>query len=421
MSLEKRKTILVIGAHGYVGQHLCESLDDAYLVHRASHEEKNGYHHLDVTDMTATSKIIQKLQPDIVIHLAAVSSLKQCEEDWNGSYQVNVVGTDHIVQAIRTLKKDCKLIFLSSDYVFDGNRGNYLEDDSLSPSTAYGKMKVEAETIIQKHLKNYLIVRTANVYLKGGNFFGYLKNNLFSETPAEYFNDVYYTPTSIDTLTSGIKGALTGDWQGIIHIAGAERVSRYEFARLFAKVLLLDDKKLAIPSSCPKDLPIGKDLSLNTNKFKRLMKDTALLTIRESLYLGYGLLAEPYFSFGDDRGSITGIMQKKSFEEVNFITSKSGCMRGSHYHQETEEVIHLISGKVRVTLARIDNTVLKSFVLNKGQTVILLSNIVHTFETLLPSSWINMLSQAMVGSHKDIHHVDLLTEKRNQRGEKIRV
>lgn len=111
---------------------------------------------------------------------------------------------------------------------------------------------------------------------------------------------------------------------------------------------------------------------------------------------------EPYFSFSDSRGSILGINNRFAFEEINLITSEKNCIRGGHYHKKTLEFFYILEGKIHITLFHIsDPKKINNILVEQGQIFCIFPNIVHTFEIIDKSTWINMLDRKMEDDNKD--------------------
>ena len=395
--------VLITGSEGYVGSNLKTFLRGAgYDVYgidlKTVSDEKNCQ--LDMIDVQKLFSILDSVKPDVVIHTAALSSLNECEKNPDLAMKVNVETTKNLINAIAKINKNVKLVFLSSDYVFDGKRGNYREVDKVNPQTVYGKTKALSEANITEQLENYIICRTANVYGRGGNFFNFLFGMLERNKFVEVFDDVFYTPTYIDYLLDSLKALIDLDFKGIMHIVGPERLSRYDFALKMAEALS-KEKSLIQPVKAVDKL-MAKDSSLNC-EYSRKVLQNYWPSVEESLHYCFGNLIQPYFYYNDQRGKIVGIFQDLKWEEINYIESSKGSVRGNHYHKETLEGIFVIDGAIKVTLVDIANNSTRSFIGKKGAAFIINPRILHTFELLENSKWINMLSKPFVDKSKDIH------------------
>ncbi len=396
--------ILITGGDGYVGSNLVDYFKnnnyDVYSTQiETNHQDK--IHKVDIVSKLEVEKVVRKIKPDIIIHTAGLSSLKLCEDDPKKADEINYVGTKNLVDTIRGNKLSTKLIFFSSDYVFDGNRGNYLEIDSPKPKTVYGQSKLKAEKYIQNNLKNFIILRTANIYGRGGNFYSFVKNSLEKEETIDVFDDVFFTPTNIDFLISSINDLIMQDYAGVIHIAGRDKASRYEFARRIALAFGCDQSLLKKIKQ-PLGGMIAKDCSLNTKKLEKILNKTDVSLEKHLNYLS-GNLIKPYFNFVDERGQIIGISQDRKWLEINYLESKKGCVRGGHYHQKTKEAFYFIKGKIKISFKNIKSGKTREFIAEGGDISEIPVYTMHNFEILEDTSWINMLSIPMKGEDKDFH------------------
>lgn len=405
--MEKLK-VLVIGAGGYLGSNLLQ-----YLT-KKQYDVFGTYHKLpfnselqtqkcsseDILNYRSIEEIIQKVSPNIIIHAAGLNSLAECEKNPNLAFKINVEGARNIIKAIKHVNPRIKLVFISSDYVFAGTKGNYKETDPVNPQTYYGKTKVHVEKEISSNLQNFIICRTANVYGHGGNFFKFVYDSLTNNKPIEVYNDVTYTPTYISYFLDSIDRLLQQNFTGFIHIAGKESTTRYEFAHAMA-VLLNKDLSLLIPVSQPPEGLIAKDSSLNSEYAHDILKNYSP-TIEKSLMYSLEYLIDPYFYHQDDRGKIVGLLQGYPWEEINYIESEKDTIRGNHYHKTTVEGFYIIEGSIIVSLTDLISGKTQKFKVECGDCFRVLPNIIHQFEVKTNSKWINMLSKSMDGD-KDIY------------------
>lgn len=400
---QARDKILITGANGYIGSNLHAFLKgtghDVFGVSSKEVQGKNIYQ-LNLADPEKILSILVSTKPTVIVHTAALSSLEQCEKNPELANRVNVVTTRNLVQAILKANKNIKFVFISSDYVFDGKRGNYREEEELNPQTVYGKTKASSEATIKECLENYAICRTANVYGNGGNFFNFVLSALNQNKPVEVFNDAFYTPTYLHYLLDSLKMLIELNFKGVIHVAGPERLSRYDFALKMAETLGKEKSLVQPVKACDKLL--AKDSSLNCEYSCKVLGNFWPGVV-ESLHYCFGNLVQPYFYHVDQRGMIVGVFRGLKWEEINYIESIKGSVRGNHYHKETTEGIFVIDGKIKVTLVDLAKRSQRTFTAEKGATLIIHPNILHTFEMLNDSKWINMLSISLKDNAKDIH------------------
>lgn len=395
--------ILVTGASGYVGCNLRKYLEGiGYDVYALTSKEVRGEktYQVNTTDPQKLFSVLDSVKPDVIVHTVALSSLSECEKNPELAMKLNVETTRNIIDAVREIDKNAKLIFMSSDYVFDGERGYYKEDDQINPRTVYGKTKVLSEADIRECLANYIICRTANVYGGGGNFFNFVFDALEQNKIVDVFDDVFYTPTYMGYLLDSLRALIELDFKGVIHVAGRERLSRYDFALKMAETLR-KDKALVRPVKAVGKL-VAKDSSLNCDYSRKVLRNY-WPSVGESLHFCWGNLVPPYFYSVDERGSFVGVFQGCKWEEINYVESVEGSVRGNHYHKETVEGFFIIDGKIKVTLVDVVKGSKRAFIAKKGDAMLINPNTLHTFEMLENSKWINLLSKPMGNKTKDIH------------------
>jgi len=227
--------IAIIGASGFIGGYLFnffekERFDTVGTYFR--HQNNSKYIQLDATNFDAVSGFIFSEKPDFLVLTAANKNVKDCEMNYEQAYQLNVKPIENIVECLNQSDILTKSIFFSSDYVFDGEGGNYKDDDIPNPTTNYGKTKLIAEKILLTSGLDFKIVRTSAVIGSGSQFYDWLLNELQSKPEINAFSNVFFTPTPMDVLLDGIL-YLINNWakieQKIIHIVGNRKMSRYEF------------------------------------------------------------------------------------------------------------------------------------------------------------------------------------------------
>ena len=226
----------------------------------------------DITQRKDTLQSIVNAGPSVVVHTAAETDVDRCETERDLARRVNVQGTVNVADACS--KIGAKLMFVSTDYVFDGNKGNYAETDEPNPASFYGLTKLEAERITASTSSNSLIVRTSVLYgwhPKKLNFATWILKGLRQGKTLEVVNDHIGSPTLADNLAEAIGKAIERKSQGILHIAGKERMSWFDFARRIAKRFDLDES-LLLPVQM-KDLDWvarrPRDSSLNVGKAEK--------------------------------------------------------------------------------------------------------------------------------------------------------
>ena len=231
-------------------------------------------YYLNIANRMDVKTLIQKLNPDYIIHTAALTNVDHCERDKRLAWNINVEGTKHIAEIAR--KINAKLIYISTDYVFDGNKGMYKEDAPTNPIDYYGETKLEGEKVV-KGLRDCLIVRPSVLY--GGNpaklnFVTWVMQELKKGKEINIVKDQLNTPTLADNLAELILELIERDETGIFHASGSERISRFDFAIKIAEIFNLN-KNLIKPITTYQlnwVAPRPKDTSLDTSKISRIKK-----------------------------------------------------------------------------------------------------------------------------------------------------
>jgi dTDP-4-dehydrorhamnose reductase len=244
MNPAKEKPQLIIGASGLVGDHILQALHRSAIEAHGTYFSRptEGLTPLDIRLFESIQKMVMDLKPSVVYLPAARANVDWCELHPAQAYQVNVIGALNVIKAAN--KVQSKVVYFSSDYIFDGKSGPYLEDDPPNPICEYGRQKLIAEHCIALHAKNYLIVRTTGVYGKetqGKNFIYRLVQNLGENEEIVVPVDQVGTPTYAPDLINAIFTLVERDKTGLYHISGSKTASRYEFALRAAQVFGLDD------------------------------------------------------------------------------------------------------------------------------------------------------------------------------------
>ncbi len=243
--------ILLTGSNGLVGQklyHLARTIPAYSLLPTFRSEplfdtRDGAWEQLDVSDHQRVHRLIADYQPDVVVHLAALSQPDQCEMNHAESEKINY----HSVKNLAWLseKYHFHLVFLSSDFVFAGDRGHYSETDIPLPVCAYGHHKFNAEKHLMNSCRSHTIIRTSLVYgyspqLVRSNLFTKVAGSLSISQPLQIVTDQFRSPTLAEDLANGILSCITRVRKGIYHLAGKDFLSVYDFAVRIARHLGYD-------------------------------------------------------------------------------------------------------------------------------------------------------------------------------------
>jgi dTDP-4-dehydrorhamnose reductase len=194
--------VLITGGSGALGTALHKKIPKEWNVYAP------GSDVCDITDYNCVHTIVQEFKPSIVIHAAAFVDTFGCEQDKAYAIQVNVIGTANLVRA--SVGLDCKFVYISSEYVFGGERGFYTVDDRLNPKNVYGKTKAASEYIVST-LPNYQIIRAPFV------------RKIYTKAFADQYSSKYFLEEAATRIIKNIQYSSTP----ILHIA-SERLSLYD-------------------------------------------------------------------------------------------------------------------------------------------------------------------------------------------------
>jgi dTDP-4-dehydrorhamnose reductase len=244
--------ILITGINGLVGQALAEELlahghevvgigRGASRLQQAS--SRFRYYAVDLNDPFAAEAVMAKEKPAVVVHGAAMTQVDDCERMPKEAHQINVEATARLL--LDAEAQSAFFIFLSTDFVFDGQKGLYSEDESLHPLSWYGQTKMEAEAIVETAEVPWAIIRTCLVYgqaAPGGrqNFYSWIRSSLEAGKPIKVVDDQWRTPTWVRDLARGIRLVIEQKATGTWHLSGEEIYTPYQMAMAIADFHQLD-------------------------------------------------------------------------------------------------------------------------------------------------------------------------------------
>jgi len=244
------QTILITGANGFLGSYLCELLMSNYKIIatgkgdcRLDYKHSNlHYQKLDFTNEENIKEVLQKSRPNIIIHAGAMSKPDECELNKEQAYLTNVASTQYLLKQASLCKSF--FIFISTDFVFDGEKGMYKENDETGPVNYYGETKLLAEKEVKNYDGKWSIVRTVLVYghPKSGrdNILTVVAKGLQKGETLKIFDDQLRTPTYVKDLVNAIKTIIEKKATGFFHVSGQDKLSPYQMAVAAANYLGLD-------------------------------------------------------------------------------------------------------------------------------------------------------------------------------------
>lgn len=242
------KRVLITGAFGQLGDALIMELQPHFKLCATGKEVPRDnlhickYSELDITKKKSVSHCIHSFSPDVVVHLACMTDVDGCEKNREEAWGVNVTGTENIINSVRG--STTKIVYISTDYIFDGEDGPYIEDDIPRPVNYYGKTKLAAENAVRGSAQPWVILRTNVLYgnslRSSASFVNWVVNSLKKSQEINVVDDQTNNPTWTASLAEAIKLSIIMNIQEILNYAGSEFMSRFEFAKRIANVFDLD-------------------------------------------------------------------------------------------------------------------------------------------------------------------------------------
>jgi dTDP-4-dehydrorhamnose reductase len=257
--------ILVTGAGGMLGQSLLPCLDSrGHLVKGVDKQE------IDVTNFDQCMEIMDHARPDLVIHSAAYTNVDQAESEPDLAYLINGYGAENV--AIACEKFDVPMMYISTDYVFDGEQNRpYTPWDRTRPLSIYGKSKLAGEKAVQRILKHFYILRTSWLYgPHGRNFVDTILKLADEHKPLRVVSDQYGSPTCTLTLSETIADLIETERWGVYHATDGGTTSWYEFAKAIVanrpdvQVTAIETKDMPRPATRPKFSVLDKTTLIHT-------------------------------------------------------------------------------------------------------------------------------------------------------------
>ena len=269
--------VLVTGSAGLVGQQVVKDLSNTHQVFSCYNKLKPEYGDsvkMDLKNCEMISSILTEKKPDIVIHLGAMTGVDLCEKEKTSASEINTKATEIIAKECSKLNSF--LVYVSTDYVFDGNLGMYKEDDITNPLGFYGESKLEGEKVVQNFSTNWCIARTSTpfgLHPTKKSFPMWVIENLQKQKQIDVLTDQFTSPTYVPNLSRMLIEISERRITGIIHVAGASKTSRYQMASMVSDKLNLDGTLL-------------KQISMNKMKWvAQRPKDSSLDVSRASSIL----------------------------------------------------------------------------------------------------------------------------------------
>ncbi len=236
------KKLLVTGASGFLGWHLCQFPQNNWEITGTYRKNKSGIFpgikaiSLDLLDAKQVVKSITEIRPDAIVHLAANSSTGFCEKHPEETRKINVVATETVARICE--KEDIQLVFTSSEQVYDGRKPVYTDADMPNPVNTYGVHKAAAERVVKQYVPESCIVRLAVLFGQHGpGTYCFMTDWLDKWKKGESVTAFYDEVRSFLSGRSAAEGLfllLDQHAKGVYNLGGAEALSRYAFAKKLA-------------------------------------------------------------------------------------------------------------------------------------------------------------------------------------------
>ncbi len=274
-----RKKVIITGSNGLLGQNLINLLLQDKINYevvgfsRGKNRSGRGdfeYVEIDITNLEVLKEKVLEVNPNFIVNTAAMTNVDACENGKEGAFDLNV----NVVQCLADVSAQIHthLIHLSTDFIFDGEKGNYTENDVPNPLSYYGETKLLSEQLIQKSTIDFTILRTILVYglvndMSRSNIVLWVKESLEQQKEITIVNDQYRMPTYVEDLALACKLSIDKNATGVFNISSSQLLSIYEIAQEVAIAFDLD-KTLIKPIStetlnqtAPRPAKTGFDLS----------------------------------------------------------------------------------------------------------------------------------------------------------------
>lgn len=273
--------ILITGASGYLGSALLRHLmtvhpdwdADATFFSAPPAPGTPHAHALDLRDPDSVEEVIDMAEPNVIFHTAALNA-----GDADEMYRTNALGSDYLARS--AARHGVRLIHLSSDVIFDGERGNYTEEDAPNPLTPYAVSKADAERAILESGADAVLVRTSLIY-------GFkpldprTRSVLLGEMP-NLFVDEWRCPVWVNSLCEALVELAEIEYRGILNVAGRQPLNRYDFGVKLMRTLNGDESRLVAMNSRASGLVRPRDCTLNLARAAAMLK-TDLIGVDEML------------------------------------------------------------------------------------------------------------------------------------------
>lgn len=232
------------GGGGFLGGHLIRKAEGRFRVFATWHDflpddKQAEWIRMDLADTDRIERVLRRVEPDVIIHTAALSRVADCERSPALASILNEHAAAALARACASV--EARLLALSTDLVFDGLHPPYTESSPVSPVNTYARSKAAGELAVARHSRDFAIIRPALMYgspaIAGRSFSEWLRSEWSAGRSTALYRDQHRTPIYVEDLAGALLDLAEGEQRGTFHLAGPERISRLEFGRLLAAQL----------------------------------------------------------------------------------------------------------------------------------------------------------------------------------------
>lgn len=264
--MAEKLRVLITGSNGLLGQKLVDAFlldDQVEFLATARGENRHPqtetpYAAMDITNPEQMDAVIDTFNPNVIIHTAAMTQVDDCEFEKESCVALNIEPVEYLAK--KSKRAGFRLVHLSTDFIFDGTKKMYQEDDEPNPLSYYGWSKLEAEKRVLSYADNFAILRTVLVYgqvadMSRSNIILWAYNTLKEGKAAKVVDDQFRTPTLAEDLAQGCILAAKSDAQGVFNIAGKDYTGIYELVNQVADLYDLSMENISKVSSTTLNQP----------------------------------------------------------------------------------------------------------------------------------------------------------------------
>jgi dTDP-4-dehydrorhamnose reductase len=277
--------LLITGASGLYGSKLAElTTARNYAVYSGYSRDQTAFGvptHFDVSDKSRVEEVFRKVNPDVVVHAAALTDVDKCEISRELAWKINVEGTRNISESVKA--SHAFLVYISTDYVFNGETGQYKETDRTDPINYYGLTKLKAEELVKDLVDEYCVARASVIYGSAPaagkvNFALWVLSKLERNEQVKIVTDQWNSPTLNTNMAEMTLEIIERKLTGTFHLSGATRINRYDFAKKIAENFNLSQNLINPTTSAEFSWAAKRprDSSLDTTKAQQTLKNKPL-------------------------------------------------------------------------------------------------------------------------------------------------